>query len=88
MPLDAIFEVFTMVKIQVEVFWVVTPCSVVTGYQCFGGSCYFHLHFTLKMEAVKSSDTLVSHRNAICRHNPEDLDLHHTTRVHPSLCTL
>jgi hypothetical protein len=26
----------TAVKIQVEVFWVVTPCSVVIGYQCFG----------------------------------------------------
>jgi len=29
---DISFEVFTAVKIQVEVFWVVTPCSVV-GYQ-------------------------------------------------------
>jgi hypothetical protein len=27
------FEVFTAVKIHVEVFWVVTPCSVVVGYQ-------------------------------------------------------
>jgi len=26
-------EAFTAVKIQVEVFWVVTPCSVVVGYQ-------------------------------------------------------
>jgi len=30
------------VKIQVEVFWDVTPCSVVAGY---------HRFFTLKMEA-------------------------------------
>jgi hypothetical protein len=29
---DAIFEAFTAVKIQIEVFWVVTPCSVVVGY--------------------------------------------------------
>jgi hypothetical protein len=28
----AIFEVFTAVKIQVEVFWVVTPRSVAVGY--------------------------------------------------------
>jgi len=27
------FEVFTVVKIQVEVFWAVTPCSVMVGYQ-------------------------------------------------------
>jgi hypothetical protein len=31
------FEVFTVVKIQVEVFWVVIPCSVAVRYQCFGG---------------------------------------------------
>jgi len=27
------FEVFIAVKIQVEVFWVVTPCGIVVGYQ-------------------------------------------------------
>jgi hypothetical protein len=27
------FEVFMVVKIQVEVFWVVTLCNVVVGYQ-------------------------------------------------------
>jgi len=30
---NAIFEVFTAVRVQVEVFWVVTPSSVVVGYQ-------------------------------------------------------
>jgi len=28
-------QVFTAVKIHVKHFWVVTPCSVVVGYQCF-----------------------------------------------------
>jgi hypothetical protein len=37
-------EAFTVVKIHAEVFWVETPCSVVVGYQRFGGSCCFHLH--------------------------------------------
>jgi len=36
--------VFTAVKIQVAVFCVVTPCSVVVRYQCFGGPYCFHLH--------------------------------------------
>jgi len=27
------FEAFTAVMFQVEVFWVVTPCNVVVGYQ-------------------------------------------------------
>jgi hypothetical protein len=26
------FEVFTVVKIQVKVFWIMTPCSVLVGY--------------------------------------------------------
>jgi len=37
------FEVFTVVTIQVEVFCVVTQCSVMAGYQRFGGSCCLHL---------------------------------------------
>jgi hypothetical protein len=36
------FEVFTVVKIQVEVFWAVTPCSVVARFRHFG--CVFRLH--------------------------------------------
>jgi len=37
------FEVFTAVKIQVCVFWVVTPCGVAVEYRRFGGSCCLHL---------------------------------------------
>jgi len=32
-----------MVKIQVGVFWVETPWSVVVGQQCFGGPRCLHL---------------------------------------------
>jgi len=31
-------QVFTVMKIHVVVFWVVTPCNDVVGYQHFGGS--------------------------------------------------
>jgi len=31
-----------MVKIQAEVFWVVTLCSIAAGY-CFEGLCCLHL---------------------------------------------
>jgi hypothetical protein len=34
------FEVFTAVNNQVEVFWVVTSCTVVKGDTCFGGFCF------------------------------------------------
>jgi len=30
------------VLFEVEVFWVVTPCSVVVGYQCFWGPSCLH----------------------------------------------
>jgi len=31
-------EVFSVMKIQVAFFWVVTPCTNVAGYQRFGWS--------------------------------------------------
>jgi hypothetical protein len=37
------FEVFMVIKIQVVVFWVLTPCSVVVGYQHSRGPCCLHL---------------------------------------------
>jgi hypothetical protein len=54
------------------------PCSVAVGYQHFGGPCYLY-HFTLKMEAARSSEILASYCNTTWHHNPEDLDLnlHH-----------
>jgi len=41
------FEVFTAVKTQVEVFWIVMPCNVVIGHQCFRGPCCLYLQKTL-----------------------------------------
>jgi hypothetical protein len=58
---DARFEVFTVVRIKVEAFWVVTPCSATIG-------------FDLKMEIARFSETLVSYRKTALHHNPEDLD--------------
>jgi hypothetical protein len=43
-PHTARSEILTAVKIQIEVFWVVTPCGVVVGCQCFGGPCCLCLH--------------------------------------------
>jgi hypothetical protein len=37
------FRVFTAVKIQAEIFWAVTPGTVVVEYQRFGGHCCLHL---------------------------------------------
>jgi len=36
-------DIFTAIKIHVVFSWVVTPCRDVTGWQRFGGSCYFSL---------------------------------------------
>jgi hypothetical protein len=59
-----------------------TPCSVAIEDQRFGGSCCLHcprLYFTLKKEAAKSSETLVSYRNTTCRQESEDLESIFTT---------
>jgi hypothetical protein len=40
--------------IEFVVYWFVAPCSVMVGYQCFGG---------FKMEAARPSETLVSNRH-------------------------
>jgi hypothetical protein len=54
------------------IFWVVTTCSDVVGYELYGGPCCF---ITPKMEAEKSIETLVSYHITIRRHNPEDHDI-------------
>jgi hypothetical protein len=33
LKLDAKFEIFIVMKIEVAVFWVLAPCSVEVGYQ-------------------------------------------------------
>jgi hypothetical protein len=52
-------EAFTAVIFEVEVFWVVIPCSVVVGYRRFGDPCYH----------------IGTYHNITRRHNPEDLEL-------------
>jgi hypothetical protein len=37
---------------QVEIFWVVTPCSVVVGYQHFRSPCSFHLQVVMPCSVV------------------------------------
>jgi len=43
------------------VFWFVTPCGDVIGYQRVEGSCCLNLHFGLKVKAARSSEMLVSY---------------------------
>jgi hypothetical protein len=72
----------------VAVFWIVTPSSDVLQYRRFGGLCYLHLHFTLRIETVWSSETLISYHNITWRHKPYDHDLnlhrHENLKYHVS----
>jgi len=47
------FEIFTVVEIPAEIFWVVT-CSVVVGHQRFGGPLWLNLQCGMKMEAART----------------------------------
>jgi hypothetical protein len=47
-------------RIHVVVFWITMPCSLVGGYQRFGGTNCLHLHVTPKIETLCSSEFLVS----------------------------
>jgi len=55
------FKILTVMKIHVVVFWVMTLCSDVVGYQRLGGSYCLQIH---------SKDG----GNKILRSNPEDQD--------------
>jgi len=60
-------EVFLAVRILVDVF--LTLCSVVVGYQHFGGPCY------LSEDGTVPSETLVAYHITTQHHNAEDFDL-------------
>jgi hypothetical protein len=55
------------VSTMMAVFWVVAPCSLVEVYQRF--------RIALMMEAVMTSETMVSFYQTTWRYNPEDSHL-------------
>jgi hypothetical protein len=64
--LDARFEVFTAVKIRIEVLWVVTACGDAVGYLCFGERCFFYLQsevMLMLMEVERPTENLVFYLN-------------------------
>jgi hypothetical protein len=71
-----LFEINVTYKIQEQVFWVMTPCKVAEDLDN-------SIHFTLKMEAARSSETLVFYHITTLRYNPEDLEsnLYHREKI-------
>jgi hypothetical protein len=59
----------------------VTLCSIAVGYRRFGGPCCLHLQGKVKMEAARSSETVISYLHATRHHNPEDHGLNRS--LHP-----
>jgi hypothetical protein len=54
--LKKLFRLITMHKqMKIVVFWVVTPCSLIDGYQRSGGTC----HFCLMDHSVTTQTTTI-----------------------------
>jgi hypothetical protein len=62
------FEAFTAVMFQVEIFWVVMPCSVVVIYHAAS-------IFRVKLEVAWTSLSFVSCHSTTWRQNPKHLDI-------------
>jgi hypothetical protein len=67
-----IFEVFIVMKIEVEVFCVVTP---------YCGRIPTFLWILLKMKATRHSEKLVSYCTTTRRHNQKDLHLNVSKKI-------
>jgi hypothetical protein len=61
------FEFFTVVKTQVEIFWVVTLCSIVVGYHHLGGPCCL-------LHGEDGGSMVIQNFGILSHHNLEDLD--------------
>jgi hypothetical protein len=59
--------------IEMAVFWVVVPCSLVEVYRRFRGTC---TRIVLLLEAASSSETLVNIYQTTQNYNPKDSRLH------------
>jgi hypothetical protein len=69
------FEVFMAASMKMDVFRVVTPCSLVEVYQRFRCPCCLHHLIALMMEAARSFETVVNFYRTTRRYNPEDSHL-------------
>jgi hypothetical protein len=80
LPQSVRFQVLTAASrpMQMAVFWVVAPCTLVEVYRSFSGA----LIIALMMEAASTSVTSVNYQTTR-RNNPEDGHLHI-----PSICVL
>jgi len=67
-------------KIEIEVFWVMTPCRDEVGYQRFRTPCRLHIQCVvmMKMQAAWAPGTLVKNHISTRCHKVEDNDMDHT----------
>jgi hypothetical protein len=68
---NVLYEVYTAVSVRVVVLWVLTPCSLVSGYERFWGSCC-----PLRASQIPSSAT-----RGVTTQHPSNLSLYSVLSV-------
>jgi hypothetical protein len=84
------------IKIRFTVFWNVTPCTLLAGYQCFVGTCWLLLHpsawkiekvspklwnSSSKLHGIPSQKTVILTLHKSRNYCPQiSSDIHHTSR--------
>jgi hypothetical protein len=68
-------------NLNMTVFYVVAPCSLVEAYRLYTGTCCFHHQGG--MDAAISSETSVNLYQFTQRYNPQGSHLHNRRRENP-----
>jgi hypothetical protein len=78
------FQVLTAASVNMAVFWVVEPCSLIEFFLRLIGDCCLH-HQGYRSDDVGTSETSVNFYQSTRRNNPEDSPLQQKYLFDPAI---